>query len=65
MNISLIQSVSLVINDIAKSFVGIRFDYLVSYDYTFDWTMLKQKAANSALVEGSAPTQAPTTPGGR
>ena len=35
------------------------------YDYTFDWTMLKQKAANSALVEGSAPTQAPTTPGGR
>ena len=36
------------------------------YDYTFDWTMLKQKAALSAAgVEGSAPTQAPTTPGGR
>ena len=36
------------------------------YDYTFDWTMLKQKAALSASgVEGSAPTQAPTTPGGR
>merc|ERR1711894_564921 len=35
------------------------------YDYTFDWTMLKQKAALSAAgVEGSAPTQAPTTPGG-
>jgi len=36
------------------------------YDYTFDWTMLKQKAAlHAAGVEGSAPTQAPTTPGGR
>jgi len=41
------------------------------YDYTFDWTMLKQKAAQSAAggsavgAEGVAPTQPPTTPGGR
>jgi hypothetical protein len=38
------------------------------YDYTFDWTMLKQKAALSAAgVEGAAngTTQPPTTPGGR
>jgi len=43
------------------------------YDYTFDWTMLKQKAAQSAAAGGAvttdgggvAPTQPPTTPGGR
>ena len=23
------------------------------YDYTFDWTMLKQKAANAAIINGS------------
>jgi len=38
------------------------------YDYTFDWTMLKQKAAASAAVGGTtAPALAapPTMPGPR
>jgi casein kinase 1 alpha len=36
------------------------------YDYTFDWTMLKQKAAASAAVGGSSGTVAPPTmPGPR
>ena len=42
--------------------------FLFQYDYTFDWTMLKQKAALSGTgVEGAAngTTQPPTTPGGR
>eukprot|EP00092_Neocalanus_flemingeri_P001460 GFUD01001558.1.p1 GENE.GFUD01001558.1~~GFUD01001558.1.p1 ORF type:complete len:320 (-),score=89.58 GFUD01001558.1:1297-2256(-) len=36
------------------------------YDYTFDWTMLKQKAAASAAVGGTtAPVAPPTMPGPR
>lgn len=36
------------------------------YDYTFDWTMLKQKAAASAAVGGtSASVAPPTMPGPR
>ena len=36
------------------------------YDYTFDWTMLKQKAAASAAVGGTtAPAVPPTMPGPR
>ena len=36
------------------------------YDYTFDWTMLKQKAAASAAVGGSSGQVAPPTmPGPR
>ena len=35
------------------------------YDYTFDWTMLKQKAAASAAVGGTSQSVAPPTmPGG-
>jgi len=36
------------------------------YDYTFDWTMLKQKAAASAAVGGTSTSVAPPTmPGPR
>ena len=36
------------------------------YDYTFDWTMLKQKAAASAAVGGTvAPVAPPAMPGPR
>ena len=33
------------------------------YDYTFDWTMLKQKAAQQAASSGAQGPQAPTPTG--